>query len=359
MSATPPMAAHPAGEPPVRGPVTQSIDIAFRVVFGAVAVLAVAWAAANWREVPADSQAVVLRFGRVVEVRGAGLVASWPRPVGEVALVPGPERLLVTETATTAQRAGLEDLFTRANGETVADGAGSFLTGDGGAVLLRAGIGYRVTDGAAFYLAQPHVEAALRRIFAAAALGVVAGRTLDDVVVTRPDGTDPVRAAAIEARRQALRGDLVAAMDARLAALAADGAGLGVSVVRVDVQATLPPAAKIAFDGVLVAGQLAEQGVATARTDAERTAQAATREAERLLAAARADAADRVAEARTRAAPVLAIAAGLRADTRDGVMEQLYRDGMAALLPRVGRLTTVDPADGVRVIVPANAGTAP
>ncbi|MGI4950790.1 MAG: SPFH domain-containing protein [Janthinobacterium lividum] len=344
--------------PLVKGPVSQSVDIAFRVIFCAVAALAVGWAASNWRQVPADSQAVILRFGRIMAVQGAGLAASWPRPAGDVVLVPGPERLLTTETASTAQRAGLEDLFTRASQQAVGDGTGSFLTGDGGVVLLQAAISYRVTDAAAFFLAQAHVEAALRRVFAASALGVASGRTLDDVMVTRPDG-DPARGAAAEARRQALRGDLVAAMNARLAALAGSGAGLGVTVVRVDPQASLPPAAKIAFDGVLVAGQLAEQGVAAARTDAERTAQAGAREADRLLSAARATAAERVGEARTRAAPVLAIAAGLQPDSRDGVLDQLYRDGMAALLPKVGRLTTIDPADGARVIVPAAAGSAP
>lgn len=342
----------------LNGPVAQSIGIAFRVLYAATAVLAAAWAASNWRQVPADSQAVVTRFGRIVGQQSAGLAASWPRPVGGVVLVPGPERLLTVRTLTTAQRGGLEDIYTAASDAGIHEGAGSYLTGDGGVVLLSAAITYQVSDGPAYMLAQPHVEPALRRLFSAAAVQVAAARTLDDVLVARPDAAgDPVRAAALEARRQAMRGDLLAGLNRRLAALAAAGAPLGVAATRIDLNAILPPQAKIAFDGVLVSVQLAEQGVAGARTEAARTAQAAGRERDRLLSAAHAAAAERVGDARARTAPILALQAGMTPATRAAVLDQVYRDGIGALLRRAGRVTTVDPG-GARVILPVAPPTA-
>ena len=337
------------------GPVVQSISIGFRVLYGAIALLAAAWVASNWRQVPADSQAVVLRFGRIAGVQQAGLTLSWPQPVGQVTLIPGPDRLLVTRTTTTTRTAGLEDVFTRANGAGLPDGAGSYLTGDGSVVLLSATITYQVADGAAYYLAQSHIEPALQRLFAASAVTVAARRDLEDFLVARPDRTDaaPSRAIATENRRQAMRGDLVHEINRRLADLTAHGAPLGIMVARVDLNAALPPAAKIAFDGVLVAVQLAEQGIAGARTEATRTLQAAGRERDRLLTTAHASAAERVGEARARTAGVTAIETSMTPATRPAMLDQLYRDRLALLLHKVGRLTAVDANGGARVILPA------
>lgn len=354
------------------GPVVQSIAIGFRVLSVAIALLAAAWVASNWREVPADSEAVVLRFGRIVGVQQAGLVLSWPRPVGQVELVPGADRLLTLRTATTARRAGLQDVFTDASDVAIPDGAGSYLTGDGGVVLLSATITYRVADAAAYLLARPHVEPALQRLFAASATGVAAARGLDDILVARPDRADaasarsvsppqsvsPTRSVSMENRRQAMRGDLLAAMNRRLAELDARGAPLGVAVARIDLEAALPPAAKIAFDGVLVAVQLAEQGIAGARTEATRTMQAADRERDRLLTTAQASAAERVGEARNRTAAIAAIQAGITPASRPATLDQLYRDQLATLLHKVGRLTAVD-AGGARVILPATTPAGP
>ena len=311
---------------------------------------------------------MVLLFGRIAAVQPAGLVMSWPRPAGQVALVPGPDRLLTVRTTATAQRAGLEDIYTQANDAGVPDGAGSYLTGDGGVVLLSASITYQVADAAAYLLAQSHVDPALIRMFAAAAVRVTAGRTLDDVLVARPDalsmhtlGTDAVRVAGTEARRQAMRGDLVAEMNRRLAALDASGASLGVVVSRVDLDAALPPAAKIAFDGVLVAVQLAEQGIAAARTEAARLLQAADHERDRLLSAATAAAAERVGSAQAATATIMALEAAVPPASRPAMLDQLYRDGLASVLRKVGRVTAVDAAGGGRIVLPAalSPGSAP
>jgi len=348
----------PAASPntPPDGPVAQSISIGFRVLYAAIAALACFWVASNWQPVPADSQAVVLRFGRIVGVQPAGLTVSWPRPVGQVVLLPGADRLLTVRTLTTARLAGLDDAATGVAGVAVPDGSGSYLTGDGGVVLLAATIAYQVSDSASYYLARDHVEPALRRLFEASAVTVAAARDLDDFLVARPDRAS---GPALEARRQAMRGDLVQAMNQRLQDLAAHGGALGVSVSRIDLNATLPPAAKIAFDQVLVAVQESEQGIAEARTDATRTDQAAGRERDQVLTAANASAAERVSEARNRTSTIAAIEAGLTPATRPAILDQLYRDQLAGVLHEVGKLTAVDARGGARVILPATPGAAP
>ena len=74
------------------GPVVQSLQITFRVLLLGIALVAVGWCFSNVRQVPSDSQAAVLRFGRIVRVQPAGLLLAWPRPVEQVELLPAPAR---------------------------------------------------------------------------------------------------------------------------------------------------------------------------------------------------------------------------------------------------------------------------
>ena len=41
------------------------------MLYVAIALLAVVWGTSNWRQVPADAQAVVVRFGRITSVQQA------------------------------------------------------------------------------------------------------------------------------------------------------------------------------------------------------------------------------------------------------------------------------------------------
>jgi membrane protease subunit HflK len=334
------------GEP--NGPIVQSVAIGFRVVYAVTILLAGAWLATGIRPVPPDSQAVVTRFGRIAGVQNAGLVLAWPRPVGEVHLLPGSERQLTLRTQRSAGRTGLEDGFTPDAGGVPGDASG-YLTGDGGVVLLAATIYYQVSDAGVFMLTQPHVPPALQRLFRASATTIAARRVLDDCLVARPDRHDGD--AAVQARRQAVRGDLTAEMNRRLASLAASGAALGITVSRIDPDATLPPSAKIAFDSVLVSSQMAEQGIAGARTEATRTLQESDRERDRLLAAAYASAQERVSGAAAKTADATALQSRMTPQTRDFLFDQLYRDRLASLLHNAGSLTAVDPRGG-RIILP-------
>jgi regulator of protease activity HflC (stomatin/prohibitin superfamily) len=349
-------ATSPPAPPPLPdGPVAQSVAIAFRALYVATVLLALFWATGNIRQVPPDAQAVVTRFGQVVQVRQSGLVLALPRPIDTVTLLPSRDRQLPLDVVQAQPTAGLEDVYTRASGQAMPSGAGAFLTGDGGVVLLQASLFYQVDDAAAYFLAHDHVAPALRRLFLSAAVSLAATRDLDDFLVTRADRGTASGAGDAAARRDALRADLVRAIDARLDALTKAGAPLGVRVSRVDLQAALPPSAKMSFDGVLEAVQIAEQGLAQARTDATKLGQQAEQERDRLLSAARASAAERVSEATTRTASVVAIEARITPRNRPGLLDQVYRDRLAVVMQKLGTLTAIDPKGGARVILPGGS----
>ncbi len=329
------------------GPVVQSLRITFRVLQVALFLLACGWAGSNIRQVPPDTQAIVLRFGQVARVLPSGLVFAWPRPVEQVVLLPGPQRQLsLAIDAGTATGPAIVDPASRLAGQLPPKTAGTFLTGGNGVVLLDATLTYRVTGAAAYYLAQSHVEPALRALYLAAAVSAAAQRAIDDFLVAG-DGR-----AAAQTQREAIRGALVQEIDRRLDALKANGADLGIEVTRADVRALLPPAAKDAFDAVLDATQMAEQGLAAARTDAARIQQAGDQERDRVLTGARASADERISVARGHAASVMALADQLDTASRPSLMEQLYRERIAGVMKNAGSVATVDPHGGNRLILP-------
>jgi regulator of protease activity HflC (stomatin/prohibitin superfamily) len=329
------------------GPLFQSVAIAFRVLQVFVIVLALGWLTAGVRPIPPGTQAVVQRFGRIVQVQQSGLLWSWPRPLESLVRLPSPERQMVLHVAArTASVPGIVDDSVQMR--DIPPDAGLYLTGDGALVLLDASITWRIADAGAYLLAQDHVPAALRRLFIDAAVRVAAARQLDDFMAARPErAADP----AAQAARNAVRGDLVAAMNAHLHMLADAGAGLGVEVTRADVTALLPPSAKTSYDAVLDATQRAEQGMAAARTDATRLRQQAERGRDSLLTAAHAQAEERLARARTSTASITALEARDPA-TRPSLLDQLYRDRISTILAQAASTSAVDPKSVSRVILP-------
>jgi membrane protease subunit HflK len=324
------------------GPVVQSLRIGFRTLYLATLLLALGWTVSNCRQVPPDSQIVVRRFGQIVRVQPAGLLLAWPRPIEQVDLLPAPARqieLSVTSDAGTG-------------------GADTRLTGDGGAVLLGAKLTWHVVDPIAYAQARAHVVPALNRLFAASAVTLAAGRSIDEFLVVR-SGQEPGRDAAepmVQAQRQALRGDLVKEINRRLRALDAQGAPLGVEVTRADIDVQLPPDARPGFDAVLAATQRAEEGLATARTQATLTLQTADREQARILSVAHAEAAETVARARSQVAAIAALGTGDDPAGRPGLLQRLYRERIATVLGQAGHMVAVDPQGGPRLILP---GTQP
>jgi regulator of protease activity HflC (stomatin/prohibitin superfamily) len=350
--------AEPVGPPPVPppGPIAQSVAIGFRVVYIVCLLLVIVWLRSNVQEIASDSQAVVKRFGRIVRAQESGLLVAWPRPIEEVQLLPGPQRLLSQDVAAppapSDKAQALIGTGSTQGGQSQA--VSPYLTGDGNVVVLSASLIYRITDPTAYALAESHVAPALDRLFRAATVQITAGRGLNEfLVVETGDEQDDGGVQPVAALRAEVREALLAAMNERLQSLADSDAPLGIAVERIDMTAWLPPDAKTAFDAVLLATQAADRGVAMARTDAERRRQEAARERERLLSAAQATAKELVSKANVDTSRILALEQESTPQTRGSMIMREYRNGVADIIGRTS-VTVIDPQSGARFILPGS-----
>jgi modulator of FtsH protease HflK len=341
--------------PPPPGPIAQSVAIGFRTIYIAGVLLMIGWLTSNVREIASDSQAVVLRFGRIVRSQEAGLLIAWPRPIEQVQMLPGPERQLTQEIATLAPGSEKSQTLVGpfAAGQSIPPNASAYLTGDGNVVLLNATLFYRLSDPVSYALSQSHVEAALNRLFRATTVRVTASRNLNDFLVVQASTES---AGAVLALRGEVRSSLIQSMNARLHALADGGASLGVEIERIDMTAWLPPQAKSAFDAVLVASQAADRGVAVARTDAERRRQEANRLHDQLLAGAEATAQELLSGAGTNTAGILALEHEETPQTRSSLLLREYRARVGEIMNQVGSATVIDAQGGARVMLPGKPG---
>ena len=224
------------------------------------------------------------------------------------------------------------------------------LTGDGEIVRLDATLNWRISDAAAYYVAQDHVVAALRRLFLATAVAIAADHQLDDFLSVRPERADDPLA---QGKRTHLRQEFVDGINRRLRHLADSGAPLGVELDRADITPLLPEEAKSSFDAVLDAAQRADQGLAVARTDAAQRRQTADRARDRLLTDAHAAADERIDNARTAVAAITAYESEAATVGRPALLQEIYRTRIGAVLRAAGRLDTVPPGDAAHLVMPS------
>jgi regulator of protease activity HflC (stomatin/prohibitin superfamily) len=339
--------------PVVNSPWLQASRLAFLGLYVVTLLAAVGWAVSNVREIDPQNRAVVFRFGELDRVQNAGLLLAWPQPFEQVVLLPSADRVIERHVETllrspTALAADKITSFATPMSDALA-GSGYLLTGDAGVVQLDVTAYYKVTDPREYVLQGEHVLPALDRLVNRSAVSLSAARDLDTILVARPElvGSDSQSAE----RRERLRGDLVQGINTRLGELTATGVGLGVEVVRVDVQSSLPAAAVNAFNAVLTASQQADQAVANARTDAEKLNQTANQQADRTLQVAHAQASERLAKAQTDTAAVTGLAQSMQNKSDPGLLLRIYRERVPAILKQAGSLTTVDPRDDSHLII--------
>ena len=311
---------------------------------------------ATVREIASDSQAVVLRFGRIVRSQETGLLLAWPRPIEQVRMLPGPQRQLSQDVAAlpAASDRSAAVIGSSATSQALPQNVSAFLTGDGNLVLLNATLLYRINDPIAYALSELHVRPALDRLFRATMVRVTAGRNLNDFLVVQTNATRDGNDQTIIALRSEARNSLLQLMNARLQALNAAGAPLGVEIERIDMTAWLPPRSQI---GVRrgITGNAGRRSVviAVARTDAERRRQEAEREREQLVSAAPASAQELV---ESRQCQFSRDPGNLEHEetplTRSSLLMREYRLGVANIMNRIGSVTLIDPQSGVRFVLP-------
>ena len=337
----------------VSSPWQQAGRLAFLGLYAVTVFAAVAWGFSNVRQIDPQNRAVVLRMGALDRIQNAGLLWAWPKPFEQVVIVPAADRvserrienLLRSDVALQADR---KASFATPVSDALA-GSGYLLTGDAGVVQLDVRVFYNVTEPYAFVLQGEHVLPALDRLVTRSAVALTAARDLDTILVARPEliGSDSQAAE----RRERLRGDLVQGINQQLASLSATGQGIGLQVVRVDVQSSLPGPAVNAFNAVLTASQHAEQAVAAARNEAAKVTLSATQQADRSVEQAQAQASERLAKAQADTSTIINLAKVQQAGNDSGLMLRLYRERMPRILGQAGSVTSVDPNDDSRLII--------
>jgi len=347
------MSRVPRGTHESSSPWIQAGQLAFLALFAVTLLAAVAWAFSNVRQIDPQNRAVVLHFGALDRIQNAGLLLAWPRPFEQVILLPAADRvierridnLLRSDAALQADRLVS---FATPLSDALA-GSGYLLTGDAGVVQLDVRVFYKVIEPYAFVLQGEHVLPALDRLVTRSAVALSAARDLDTILVARPElvGADSQAAE----RRERLRGDLVQGINRRLVELAATGQGLGIEVVRVDVQSSLPAPAVNAFNAVLTASQQADKTVANARNEAEKLTQSANERADRTVQLAQAQASERLAKASADTATVLSLAKAQQQGTDPQMMLRIYRERLPTIMGQAGSVTTVNPKDDSRLII--------
>lgn len=332
------------------GPWAESAEWAFRFLFLLVGLIAIGWIFSGIHRIPADSQAVVFRFGNAVRTQGPGLLLAWPAPIERVAVLPSPARqiefqlprLADSETAYAVITGAYVSYDPRAN-------TAILLTGDFSVIHLQATLFYQIVDPVAYVICGKHVGPALQRLFLASAVATIGGRDLDSVMVARPEtATQPAEVAL----RERLRSDLASAVNGRLAELAQQHVGLGIQVSRVDLSASIPSGAKTAFDHVLTVTQEAQRNIALARTKAVLATQAARQESERIATDAAASAAESVNDARARTATIGALGFYSQDSSHTMLLQRLYYQRIGRLFRRIGHIETVDRDGSVHEILP-------
>jgi regulator of protease activity HflC (stomatin/prohibitin superfamily) len=338
------------------GPWGQAAALSFRfLLIGAIGV-AFFWLVSNIRQVPADSQAIVIRLGTVERVQGPGLLLAFPRPIEQIALVPASARQTQFTISRFIDGQSSDSLAVTlaatqgfAVSETPSLNSGFLLTGDSNVVHLEAQIFYQISDPVAYMIQADHVGPALQRLFVASAVGTLASRDLDSILVARPE----IASQNTEAqRRERLRVDLMNAVNRRLEALAERGAGLGVTVSRVDLVASIPNGAKVAFDNVLVVGQEADQSVAEARTNASLTMQQAQSVRDRTTTDAAARAEEAVSAANVATASITALGQNTQDMSHGMQMSRLYYDRIGGIIHKAGRVEIVESSGSVHLLLP-------
>jgi modulator of FtsH protease HflK len=344
----------PSGPPPVPppGPIAQSVALGFRAMYVFSALILLFWVTSSVREIPSDSQVVVRRFGSIVRAQQSGLLVAWPRPIEEVQSLPGPARQLSQDVSVPFAPSSRYQAVVGAASDGA--GAGAYLTGDGNVVLLTASLIYRIKDPIAYALEETHIGPALDRLFRATAVGITAGRNLNDFLVVQTNSGESDNVVAL---RNEVRLSFVKALNDRLSALDVPGSELGIEIEQINLTPSLPPDAKAAFDQVLVATQTADRGVAQARTDAERRRQQANSEAEHLTSDAEAVAKEIVSRASVDTASIVGLEHEEKTfQSRESLLLREYRTRVANIVS-TARVTLVDPKSGVRVVLPGNPGT--
>jgi modulator of FtsH protease HflK len=282
--------------------------------FWTVVLLILIWT--SFYTVPADSVAIVQRFGRYMRTDDPGLRFKIPFGMESVTLVPVRRQLKLEFGFATS---GASNPF-QASHEPEMEKA--MVTGDLNEAVVEWTVQYRVSDPKRFLFDVRDPEETLRAASEAVMREVIGDRTVDEVItIGRQD---------IEVEAKAVLQKVVGQYQ------------LGVSVDLVQLKNVNPPKqVQASFDEVNQAQQEKQRAINLANGEYNKVVPRAKGDAERLIAEAHGYAQKRVNEAEGDAALFNAVFAQYR-KAPEVTRQRIYLETMTEVLPKTGRKIIVD-----------------
>ncbi|HHV29140.1 FtsH protease activity modulator HflK [Acetivibrio mesophilus] len=295
----------------------------FKLIIGViVAIVLVIVFFNSWYTVTDQQQAVVLTFGKVTNVEGAGIHFKFPYPIQSVIKVP--------VQMTQKLELGYRD---QGNGKySTVDEESKMITGDFNIVKIDFFIEWKVSDPKKYLFSSMDPKGILRNSSLSAARSVVGSTSIDDVLTSGK--------IAIE---NEIKEKLISSLDTY---------DIGIQVMDVKIQDSEPPTEEVkqAFKNVENAKQSKETAMNEANKYKNSELPKAQAEADRILRNAESAKQTKINEAKGEVAKFLKMYDEYK-NFKDITKTRLYLETMEEILPGI-TVYIEDDSSGVQKIVP-------
>lgn len=297
------------------------------LLLGALAILLLLVGAfTSFFTVEAESQAVVLRFGRVLNTVGPGLHFTLPFGIDRHRDVPV-RRQLKQEFGFGS--AGASNPW-QATGPSEWRDEKSMVTGDLNAALVEWVVQYRIEDPAQYLFEVRNPDATLRDVSESVMREVVGDRTVDEVITIG---------------RQGIEDEALVKLQAVVKKYA-----MGIKIDQVQLKNVNPPErVQASFNEVNQAQQEKERAINVANGEYNKAVPRARGQADQQISAANGYALARINEAEGDVAAFKALLVEY-VKAPEVTRQRLYLETMDAVMPRVGKVVVVD--DEMRGVLP-------
>ena len=292
------------------------------LLLGIGGVTALAFLSSTWYVVPAESEAVKLRFGRIVDSRiPPGLHFKLPLGIESVDIMPVQRQLKLEFGFGTP---GATNVHQSRMGVAENEVIKNMVTGDRNAVHVDWVVQYRISDLAMHLYHTREPQETLRDAAESVMREIVGDRTVDDVLTIGRQEMELQARTKLQEVAQLYE--------------------LGLTIDQVQLKAVNPPPpVRDSFEDVNRAQQERDQMINLARAEYNKMVPRAKGEADQKLSEAEGDALKRVNEATGDAGRFTAIYEAYR-KAPDVTKRRLYMETMAEVLPRMGRKVVIDEA---------------
>lgn len=295
------------------------ININFTVIrLAIIGVIVLIGVTSSFYTVPADSQAVVLRFGKPQTTKGPGLHFKLPYGIDKTLMVEV-TRQLQQEFGFGTAGATNRYQFTDPGEQNLEK---SMVTGDLNAALVEWVVQYRIEDPEQYLFAVREPDATLRDITESVMREIVGDRTVDEVITV---GRQEIEDVATENLQKATTEYT-----------------MGLRILQVQLKDVDPPrAVQSSFNEVNQAQQERESAINRANGEYNKEVPRARGQADRMISAADGYAKKRVNEAEGDVASFEALLVEYIA-APEITRRRLYLETMSEILPRLGKTIILD-----------------